>query len=120
MGGRKGAANAVVEGGDGSSGLRREVLGLSNGRGIRCGEEEVEVARTEEIRSVGHIAGGKIRFCEQSHAETPRETTGGVGGIGAPELYVVETFDVETVGFGISPDEVGESDKVEVLVLAMA
>ena len=43
MRGREGAAGGVVEGGDGSSGLRREVLGMSNGRGIRGSEEKVEV-----------------------------------------------------------------------------
>lgn len=49
------------------------------------------------------------------HPESPGETTSGVGGIAAPELDVVETFDVEAVGLGIGPDEFGESDQLELL-----
>ena len=62
------------------------------------------------------VAGGKVGFSKKLHAETPGETTSRVGGIGAPEFYVVETFDVEAVGFGIGPDEVRETDQLEALL----
>ena len=59
------------------------------------------------------VPSGEVRFHNDRHAETPREAATGVGGVAAPELYVVEALHGEEIRFGIGSDEVLEAHKLE-------
>lgn len=117
MRGREAAAGCVVERGDrGRGGIRvcGGRIGGGEGGGIGGGEEELELAGAEEVGGVVEVSGGEVGFEGYGHAEAPGEATGGVGGVGAPELDVVEPADGEAVGFWVRPDEVVEAHQLEV------
>jgi len=59
------------------------------------------------------ISSGQVGFCNDWHSESPGEAGGGVGGVGAPELDVVETVHLETVRFRVCSDEVFETNELE-------
>lgn len=65
MGGSEGAMIGESKTGDGGGGFVRD------GRGVRRGEEEVEVARVDKVGGVGRISSGEIGFGGERHTEAP-------------------------------------------------
>lgn len=65
------------------------------------------MAGAKEVRSVDGVAGGKVGFCDDWHAETPTEASADVGCVATPVLYVVEPLHGEMVGFRVDSDKVG-------------
>ncbi|PON52065.1 hypothetical protein PanWU01x14_211800, partial [Parasponia andersonii] len=84
-----------------------------DGGGVRGGEEEEEVAGSEEVGGVDEVTGGEVGLGNEGHAEAPGEAAGRVGGVAAPELHVVETLHPEPVRPGVRTDEVGEAHQLE-------
>ena len=109
--GSEGKAGGGVETGNGGGGGSGGAGG-ERGR-VRSGEEEGEVAGAEEVGGVDLVSGGEIRFCHNRHSKSPRESARGVGGIGAPELDVVEAVDLKAVRLRIGSDEVFETDELK-------
>lgn len=75
-------------------GERREGRLWVRGRGfgaIGGGEEELEGRGTKEERRMDEVSCRKVRSCGEGHAEAEGESAGGVGGVSAPELYVVKS-----------------------------
>ncbi|XP_068336456.1 uncharacterized protein [Pyrus communis] len=106
VGGGEGAGGGVVEGRDRGRGSGPGLVGGSGqGGGVRGGEEENEVAGAEELPWACPV---------------PRRIGGRLGGVGAPELDVVEPVDFEAVGPGVGPYEVGEANEVELGVVFLA
>ena len=56
------------------------------------------------------VSGGQVGLGDNGHAETPGETAGQIGGVGGPELDMVEPVDGETIGHWIGTEKVGEAD----------
>lgn len=104
------AAGVVGEGWYGGDGRR---FGGRDGGGVGCSEEEAEVAGAAEVGRMDGVTGGEVGLGHEGHAKAPGEAAGGVGGVGAPELHVVEPDHPEPVGSRVDPDEVLEPDKLE-------
>lgn len=111
VGGYEAVRGGYGEGGDGWS--RIVVLGVIRVLGVGGGEKEAEVGGLEEVGGVKGVAGGEVGFGDDGHSESPGEAAGGIGGVGGPELDVVEAEDGEAIGPGIGSDEVGVADELE-------
>jgi len=111
---RDGAHREAVVGGEAARGVRGEgrqhgggrrgvvVVGAAVLRRVRGGEEERERsrARAQQVGGVRGVPRGEVGVRGQWHPEREGEAAGSGGGVGAPELDVVEVHHMEAVGAG--------------------
>ena len=60
-----------------------------------------------------NVSSGEVGLGNNGHAQTPGEAAGQIGGVGGPELDMVEPLDTETIGHGVGAQEVGEAHQLE-------